>query len=657
LFERLKQFDFVELISSPDDICTKLRGIKTKIEIQNAAEIHKIEGAAIVRLLHWLDDTIFSKTSDPEGNGDKQGSSEQHASELNLPQQRASELNLPQQRVSEQRISEKLDALRGESARYVSASFPSIVAFGEHSAIVHYSNLSSTEMSPTGNEELRWMLMDVGAHYLGGTTDMTRTVFLNKKEPNAEERNAYTTVLRGHIALATAVFPNGTTGQQLDALARQFLWANQQDYSHGTGHGVGNCLAVHEGPHAISKHNNVSLVPGMIVSNEPGNYSKAQINSQAVDSETKQNGEATRFGVRLENLMVVEHVENGFLSQPSESKFLEEDTDASKAVDADSVGANAVNTEAADAEAVSADAIVAADATTATATNVVAAPTADAAPVATSAITFAIIGRPNTGKSTLINAILNRDAQLVSPIAGVTRDTVDFDFEYAGRQLKMLDTAGVRRRAKIDDVLEKMSVGKAFEALRSAQVCVLMADATELEQSDYGELLQQDITLARRAFDEGRGVVIVLNKIDLIKNRSAFTERVAFEINRIISNVPEVPIVYLSAIKKRGIGRLLKEVVVVCEAWERRVSTGRLNAWLREFAAKHPIPSSSRFRAKMKYITQTHSRPPSFVVFCSRASEIPVSFQRFFTGQLQKAWGLEKVAIRVFFRQQENPFN
>ena len=273
-----------------------------------------------------------------------------------------------------------------------------------------------------------------------------------------------------------------------------------------------------------------------------------------------------------------------------------------------------------------------------------------------SIIKLAIIGRPNAGKSTLTNTLLKREAQIVSDMPGVTRDTIEFDWEYSERKFKLYDTAGVRRRAKIKDQLEKISVSKTIETINFANVCVLVVDSTEIENTDYGELLNQDLTIASRVVEEGRGLVVALNKFDLIKDRTKVKNRVVETARSVLSQIPNVSIVTMSASKGKGIDDLLKSVISSHEKWNKRVSTSKLNNWLREITAKTPPPASSIHRSKLKYMTQVNSRPPSFVIFSTRISDIPESYKRFLTNQLRKAFELEGTPIRLQFRQQENPY-
>jgi Xaa-Pro aminopeptidase len=230
------------------------RSIKNNVEIENSIIVHKAEGAAIVELLAWIDSYNWHSLT---------------------------ELN----------IAEKLEEIRKKNVRYKGPSFRSIIATGENAAIVHYSPI---ECIPLKQNVL---LIDVGGNYYGATTDMTRTIWIGRQTPPNYIIDSYTRVLRGHIALALAEFPSGTTGAQVDILARQFLWKNQQNYTHATGHGVGNYLTVHEGNLTISPQNFAyPFVSGMIVSNEPGYY------------------ENDNYGIRLENLMLVRDKLKNFLS-------------------------------------------------------------------------------------------------------------------------------------------------------------------------------------------------------------------------------------------------------------------------------------------------------------------------------------------------------
>lgn len=270
-------------------------------------------------------------------------------------------------------------------------------------------------------------------------------------------------------------------------------------------------------------------------------------------------------------------------------------------------------------------------------------------------IHLAIIGRPNVGKSTLINTLLKRPAQIVADVPGVTRDAVDFDWVDHGRRFRLTDTAGIRRRAKVHDALEKLSVGQALNALNFAHVVVIVMDAEELETTDYGEMLQQDLLLAVRALDEGRCVVLALNKWDRVHDKGrlkrAFAESLTF-----VGDLKDVPVVVMSAAQGLGVEDLLRHVRKVEEAWNQRIPTARLNAWLHEIVQRYPPKGSSWRVPKLKYMAQVKTRPPQFVIFGTRAEDLAENYRRFLINQLKQAFGFEGLPVRVQIRQQTNPY-
>lgn len=275
----------------------------------------------------------------------------------------------------------------------------------------------------------------------------------------------------------------------------------------------------------------------------------------------------------------------------------------------------------------------------------------------TDAIQLAIIGRPNVGKSTLINTLLGEDVQLAADMPGITRDSIDFDWEYKGRPFKLFDTAGIRRRARITDHLEKISVQKVWDVINFAHVCVLLIDATEFEKNDHAELLQQDILLLSRIIEEGRCPIIAVNKWDRIKKPAVLQAKITETLSAVSQTFRNIPTIFISALQKQGIETLLDTVLAIEKKWNVRVPTAKLNLWLREVIARTPPPSQGMRRSRLKYMTQIHARPPRFVVFCTKKVQIPESYQQFLIKQLRQTFNLEGVPVRLILRQQRNPYD
>ncbi|MDR2464114.1 MAG: ribosome biogenesis GTPase Der [Holosporales bacterium] len=275
--------------------------------------------------------------------------------------------------------------------------------------------------------------------------------------------------------------------------------------------------------------------------------------------------------------------------------------------------------------------------------------------IAKDAIKISIIGRPNVGKSTLINAILGREAQIVADTPGVTRDVVEFDIERDGYSFQVSDTAGVRRKAKMDNVLEKISVSKTMTSINFAHVCVLVIDAPEVERTDYHELLHQDFFLAANIIKEGRCTVIALNKWDQVKNKSLLKFRINDSLQ--YSECKDLFVVPTSAKNKTGLDELLHSIIEAEKIWNKRIPTSQLNKWLKDTVAKNPPPATAMFRSKLKYITQTGTRPPQFVIFGTKIDKIPSHYSKFLENQLRQAFILKSSPIRIQWRQQRNPYS
>jgi GTP-binding protein len=265
-------------------------------------------------------------------------------------------------------------------------------------------------------------------------------------------------------------------------------------------------------------------------------------------------------------------------------------------------------------------------------------------------ISLAIVGRPNVGKSTLVNALLGDDRMLTGPEAGLTRDAITSEWNYQGRVIKLVDTAGLRRRANITDQVEKLSTANTIEAIRMAHVVVLVMEAEAI-------LDKQDLTIARHVIDEGRALVLAVNKWDQVPDRDVAMARLRDRIDTSLAQVKGVPTVTMSALTGRGLEKLMGAVTDIYALWNRRIPTAQLNRWLMEMTERHPPPAiSGGRRLRLKYMTQVRTRPPSFALFSQRADELPESYSRYLVNGLRDDFGLVGVPIRFGLRKRKNPY-
>ncbi len=267
---------------------------------------------------------------------------------------------------------------------------------------------------------------------------------------------------------------------------------------------------------------------------------------------------------------------------------------------------------------------------------------------------LAIVGRPNAGKSTLVNRMLGEDRVITGPEAGITRDSIAIDWLWADpkgepRAVRLIDTAGMRKRAKVQDKLEKMSVADALHAVDFAEVVVLLLDAT------LG-LEAQDLRIADRVLEEGRALVIALNKWDVAEGPSSLFNGVKRALEDGLSQVKGVPLLTVSAATGKGIDQLIAAAFDTREAWSKRVGTGELNRWFERAVEANPPPAPGGKRVKLRYVTQVKTRPPSFVIFGTRVDQLPASYERYLVNSMRRDLGFGAVPVRLTLRAPKNPF-
>lgn len=261
----------------------------------------------------------------------------------------------------------------------------------------------------------------------------------------------------------------------------------------------------------------------------------------------------------------------------------------------------------------------------------------------------AIVGRPNAGKSTLLNRLIGEERMLTGPEPGLTRDSIPVSWDYKGQPVRLVDTAGLRKRARITEKLEKMSAHESLRAVRLAHVVVLVLDANQ-------PFDRQDLVIAHHVVEEGRALVVAVNKWDSVKDRRAAMKLVEEKIEDSLAQIAGVPVVPISALKGDGLDRMMKEVMRVYDIWNQRVSTSKLNRWLEDMEADHPPPITAGRRVKLRYITQLKSRPPTFALWVNKPVGLPESYVRFLTRGLREVFGLEGVPIRWQIKKSANPY-
>ncbi|MEJ1994160.1 MAG: ribosome biogenesis GTPase Der [Limibacillus sp.] len=262
---------------------------------------------------------------------------------------------------------------------------------------------------------------------------------------------------------------------------------------------------------------------------------------------------------------------------------------------------------------------------------------------------LAIVGRPNVGKSTLINNLLGEDRLLTGPEAGITRDSISVDWQYKDQPFRLVDTAGLRRRAKVTDRVERLSAADTKRSIDFAQVVVLLLDAQEGFE-------KQDLWIAGQVIEEGRGLVIGLNKWDAVEDRDETLRAVRDRLIRSLPQIKGVPVVPISGLAGKGLEKLLNVVLEVYDLWQSRISTSKLNEWLSEMTEAHPPPMAQGRRIKIRFMTQVKTRPPTFALWVSRPKDLPESYLRYLENGLRQAFDLPGIPLRFYMRKGENPY-
>jgi GTP-binding protein len=262
---------------------------------------------------------------------------------------------------------------------------------------------------------------------------------------------------------------------------------------------------------------------------------------------------------------------------------------------------------------------------------------------------IAVIGRPNSGKSTLINTLIGEDRLITGPEAGITRDAIAVDWVWDGRRVRLHDTAGLRKRGKVSDRLERMSAADTLRAVKFAEVVLLLVDS-------QNPLEKQDLHLADMAYKEGRAVAVAISKFDLVKHREAELKELQLEFARLLPQMSGAPLLPISSLKNKGLDKIMPALTGLHKNWDAKIKTRDLNDWLHEMIERHPPPAVNGRRIKPRYMTQTKGRPPTFVLMCSRAAALPDSYKRYLMNGLRDAFNMPGVPIRLIVKAGDNPY-
>ncbi|HYH21429.1 MAG TPA: ribosome biogenesis GTPase Der [Azospirillum sp.] len=264
-------------------------------------------------------------------------------------------------------------------------------------------------------------------------------------------------------------------------------------------------------------------------------------------------------------------------------------------------------------------------------------------------IQLAIVGRPNVGKSTLLNSLVGEERVLTGPEAGMTRDAISVDWTWRDRQFRLVDTAGLRRRARVEAKVEKLAVADTLRVIRMAQIVVLVLDPDQVFD-------KQDLTIARMVEQEGRALVIAINKWDAVEDRAAVLRQVEDKLQASLAQVKGVRMVTISALKGQKLDALLDAVMGTYDTWNRRISTAQLNRWIKGVVEHHPPPLVEGRQVKIRYATQVKARPPTIALFVNKPLDLPESYQRYLVASLRDTFDLPGVPVRLLLRKGKNPY-